>query len=221
MAIEAIAFDADGTLYPDYQMYLRSIPFFLLHSRLIRHFGKVRKRIRTIRPIDDFHSLQAELLAAELRIPAARAAELIDRHIYGTWEGLFRKVTAYPSLRGLLEELKREGFRLAVLSDLPVERKLRYLGLDGLWDCAFTCEEIGYLKPNPEPFLALADRLRLPPERIMYVGNNYRYDVVGASEVGMKTAHLSRSQAPGSRADLTFASYSQFRRSLLNYVEHF
>ncbi len=221
MTIDAIAFDADGTLYPDYQMYLRSIPFFLAHSRLVRKFGKVRRKIRTVRPIADFHWLQAELLAHELGVPAERAAELIDRHIYGTWASLFSRISAYPYLRGLLEELRYAGYRLAVLSDLPVEQKLGYLGLEGLWECAFTCEEVGYLKPNPEPFLALAERLRLPPERIMYVGNNYAYDVIGASEVGMKTAHLARRPVPGSRADLTFASYAAFKKSLLDYVEHF
>lgn len=215
MMVEAIAFDADGTLYPDYRMYLRSIPFFLRHARLVRSFSRVRRRIRTIRPIEDFRALQAELLAKELGIGTDLAGELIDRHIYGTWQGLLNGIAAFPHLRELLAELRSEGYRLAVLSDLPVEQKLVHLGLDGLWDCAFSCEETGYLKPNPEPFLVLAERLGLPPERILYVGNNYRYDVIGATEVGMKSAHLSRRRRSGSRADVTFADYRELKRLLL------
>ena len=97
-----------------------------------------------------------------------------------------------------------------MLSDFPVERKLRYLGLDGYWDCALTSEETGYLKPNPEPFLAVAGRLGLPPEQIVFVGDKYLYDVLGAHRVGMRTAHLTRVPENHGVADFSFRGYSRF-----------
>ncbi len=220
MDIEALAFDLDGTLYPSRKMYFHSIPFFLRHPVLVTHFGRVRRAIRTIRPIYNFRELQANLLAFSMRIAPEKAAELIERDIYGEWEDSFRRVAPFPDLRQVLESLKDDGLRLACFSDFPVERKLRFLKLEGLWSAAFSSEETGYLKPNPEPFNHLAERLRLPPERIMYVGNNYRYDVVGAADAGMKTAHLSRAKIPGSRADLTFSSFGELRQYLRARVEH-
>jgi putative hydrolase of the HAD superfamily len=218
MDIQAVAFDLDGTLYPNYKMYLRSVPFFVAHPRLVRHFGKIRRVIRTVRPIYNFRWLQAELLAGSLRISTAQAAELIERNIYGRWEETFRKISAYVGAREALQTLRAEGLRLAVISDFPVHRKLKYLGLDDLFDCAFSSEEIGYLKPNPEPFLSLAQRLSLPPDQIMYVGNNYKYDILGAREVGMRSAHLSRKRMIDSKADLTFTNYGELRDSILKYA---
>lgn len=215
MDIKAVAFDLDGTLYPNYRMYLHSVPFFLAHSRLVRHFGKVRRRIRTIRPIDDFRELQARLLSDSLHIPTERAARLIEDTIYGQWQGTFRRIPAYRGVRSTLEALLSSGLRIAVISDFPVERKLKYLGLDDLVECAFSSEETGYLKPNPEPFLELSRRLALPPDKIMYVGNHYEYDILGAKEAGMRSAHLSGRKSADSEADLTFASYEELRDSIL------
>ncbi len=218
MDIQAVAFDLDGTLYPNHKMYLRSIPFFLTHARLVRHFGKIRRTIRMIRPIHNFRGLQAELLAVSLRVTTNHAAELIERNIYGRWEETFQGISAYSGVRNCLEGLHSGGLRIAVISDFPVERKLKYLGLDDLVDCAFSSEETGYLKPNPEPFLELSKRLGLPADKIMYVGNHYKYDILGAKEVGMKSAHLSSRKVIDSKADLTFSSYGDLRDSIMKYI---
>lgn len=218
MRIKAVAFDLDGTLYPNYKFYFHSIPFFLTHPRLVSHFRKIRATIRTIRPIRNFRRLQAELLAISLRVSVDTAAELIERDIYGKWEAVFSRVTAFPGVQQLLARLQGRGVKLAVISDLPVERKLKFLKLDGYFDCAFSAEETGYLKPNPEPFLALTERLGLAPNYILYVGNNYKYDILGAKEVGMRSAHLTGKRVADSRADLTFSSYGQLEDSILEHI---
>ncbi len=218
MDIQAVGFDLDGTLYPNYKMYLHSIPFFLAHPRLVRHFGKIRRVIRTIRPIQNFRRLQAELLASSLRLSTEQAAELIERNIYGRWEETFRRIPAFSGVRETLEGLREGGLRLAVISDFPVHRKLEYLGIADLIDFAFSSEETGYLKPNPEPFLSLSERLGIPTDKIMYVGNNYKYDILGAKEVGMRSAHLSTKRMIDSKADLTFSKYGELRDSILKFA---
>ena len=42
-------------------------------------------------------------------------------------------------------------------------------------------------KPDPEPFLQGALKLRLPPTRILFVGDSVRADMQGAHSVGMRT----------------------------------
>ncbi len=207
MRIKAIAFDVDGTLYPNNIMYRKSVPFALAHPRLLLSYGRVRRRIREIRPIEDFRSLQADLLAKEMGVSVATAADLVERLIYRRWELVLKKTPLFPGLRELLDSLLERGYPLGVLSDFPVERKLEYLGLARYWKCALSAEESGYLKPNPEPFRRLADCLGLPPEQILYVGNSYSYDVLGAKKVGMPVAHLSARPEPDTAADLTFADY--------------
>jgi putative hydrolase of the HAD superfamily len=43
--IKAVAFDLDGTLYPDYRLYVRLIPLALRHARFLKAFAKARNII--------------------------------------------------------------------------------------------------------------------------------------------------------------------------------
>ena len=211
MKLRALAFDIDGTLYPNYRMYLHSLTPAMAHPKLAINFGRVRKAIRTIRPVENFRHLQARMLAERMGTSAEHAFALAERFLYQNWIRSFRGLKPYPGVRTSLEAFKAAGLGLAAMSDFPIQGKLAYLGLDGLWDVAFTSEDTHYLKPHPEPFLRLIAELALPPEQILYVGNSYAYDVLGARAVGMRTAHLSRRRVPDSKADFTFFRYSQLR----------
>ena len=214
MSIRAVAFDIDGTLYPNILMYVYSIPFFLAHPRFVFHFGKVRRKVRKIRPIGDFRSVQAALLAEEMGISEEKASALINKTIYRRWERCFRGMILYPGLKCLLSELRNRGLKLAVLSDFPVGRKLQYFRLTNFFDYALSSESSGYLKPNPEPFLALAGTLGIPPAEILFVGNSSRSDIAGASEIGMKTAYIGVKRDEKICADIKFLWYKELRSIL-------
>lgn len=215
MDLTAVAFDIDGTLYSNTRMHLCSLPFALRHARLLAAFRRVRLELRRVRPIEDFHALQAELLARELEVSVAEAAGIIETVFYDRWERVLEHVPLFPDALETIRALRDAGLKVAVASDFPVERKLAILGLEGLWDCEVSTEAVGYLKPNPEPFLALLDCLQEPADRVLYVGNNYRYDIEGARAVGMHAAHLVRRPPPGSIADLSFYRFAQLRDWLL------
>lgn len=216
MKYKAIAFDIDGTLYPNWCMYLRSLPFALTHISLIRAFARVRKELRSIRPITDFLLLQAEMVGNEMGISAGDARRLIDTHLYREWELVLKKVPLYPGVVELLTNLRDSGYRLAVASDFPVERKLEILGLSDMWDFSLSTEDTNYLKPNPEPFLEISANLGIPPQDILYVGNSLHYDVLGAKSVGMHAAHLTRHRDSQSPADFSFQHYQQLSQFLLS-----
>ncbi|ADK82299.1 HAD family hydrolase [Sediminispirochaeta smaragdinae] len=214
MQIRAIAFDIDGTLYPNRRMYLHSLPSFLFHPMLVLRFGRVRKEIRKKAFDGGFRQAQARFLsrASGGRLSETKAAEKIDRHLYGVWERSFRGVRPFAQLRETLLSFKRSGVKLAVLSDFPIQRKLSYLGVDDLIDIACCSEDSGRLKPDPLPFRRLVSALGLPPEEILYVGNSYRYDIEGAAGVGMRTAYLTRSREQKGIADFAFFRYPELRR---------
>ena len=217
MPIEAVAFDVDGTLYPNARMYVRSLPFFASHFRLVCAYRRIRKDVRTRRPIEDLKSLERNLLADELGVDEAEAARMIDVCIHGKWESVFGNVKPYPHTREALERIRDAGVRLAVSSDFPVDRKLKLLGLDDLFECSLWSEDSGYLKPHPEPFVALAECIGEDVSNILYVGNSYAYDVVGAKAVGMLAAHLHRRPVRDSQADVTFMDYRQLAQWVVAY----
>jgi putative hydrolase of the HAD superfamily len=178
----------------------------------------VRREIRSIDPIRDFRTKQAELVAAYLGLPPAGAAALIERVVYGEWLDSIRRMRPYAGMRAIIGRLRAAGLKTAVLSDLPIEKKLSYLNLEGVWDCAFSSEETGYLKPHPAPFRAMLRALGVKPEETIYIGNNYKYDVLGARELGIKTGYFSSAPVRRNVADYTFTRYSQMRRFLLSIL---
>jgi putative hydrolase of the HAD superfamily len=189
VVFDAVAFDLDGTLYPNISFYRLLLPFLSKNMRLLRAFGGARAVLR--RPAAasaDFYTEQAEITAKLLRADAAETKKRIEEAIYLGWEPLFKKVRLYPYVKESLGALKGAGLKLALLSDFPLGKKLEHLGLEGFWDAAFSSEETGRLKPDPLPFTILARRLGVRRERILYVGNSARYDAAGARAAGMKTA---------------------------------
>ncbi len=211
MKIKAVGFDIDGTMYPDSSMYILSFFAFLKHPVLFNQFGKVRKTIRTIQYEDNFRSAQARLFAASLGVSTEDAVDIMNRFIYGGLESSFKKIKPFKELRPVLMSLKESGLHLGAMSDLPVGRKLEYLGVNDLFDFAFSTEDTGFLKPHPVPFKKMIQEFNLFPEEILYVGNNYRYDIAGAAELGMKTAHLAKKKVQNSQADITFSSFLTLR----------
>ncbi|RPJ03701.1 MAG: HAD family hydrolase [Spirochaetaceae bacterium] len=216
MEIKALAFDLDGTLYPEYRLIIPSLGLGLLHPRLVYHFSKVRNEIRSIRPIRDFKETQAVLLAKRLGKSPGEMREKTDRLIYDKWISSISQIKPFHGIKNVLLEMKNRGYKLALLSDLPVETKLSKLGLDSLWDFAFSSEETGYLKPNPEPFMHLIRMLGTDPGSILYIGNNYEYDVVGAAGLGIKTALLSSARIKNSIADMQFKNPHELKSFLLS-----
>jgi putative hydrolase of the HAD superfamily len=213
--IKAVAFDVDGTLYPNHRMYMASFGFAMKNFRLLNQFREVRHELRRLRPIDDFYAVQAALLARRIGGEAEAARELIQRVFYGDWEKVLHHVNLFPGVIELLSLLKNRGVPLGVLSDFPVVTKLSVLNIENYFDVEMSSEETGYLKPNPEPFEILAERLGVEAKHVLYVGNSYPYDIQGAHALGMSTAHIVRRPPAGSPADFSFTRYAALKDWLL------
>ncbi|MDA3956483.1 HAD family hydrolase [Oceanispirochaeta sp.] len=214
MALKAVAFDIDGTLYPNWRMQLFSFPFLLTHLPLVMKFSKVRKELRGIENISDFRKTQSELMAARLGGSVEEASSTVETIIYRKWETIFKRVKPYSGLQSALEELKSMGLSLGVMSDFPVGNKLNYFRVDGHWNAVMSSEETGYLKPHAAPFLALARKLGCRPEEVLYVGNSYEYDVKGASAAGMKTVYIQCQGKIVPEADLTIRNFKDFVKNI-------
>ncbi len=204
MDIDAVAFDLDGTLYPRGMMYRLSVPLALRYPRFLYNFSHVRRALRRLACIDGFRETQASLVAARLGLDQAAAERLVERIVYREWVAMLRGIRPFPHVRAALARLRAAGLRLGLMSDSPVEEKLAFLGLEGLWDVSFCSEETGYLKPHPSPFRRLAADLGVEPRRVLYVGDSVSYDVKGAAAAGMRTALIGGRRCG---ADLSFSSY--------------
>jgi len=219
MKFPAVAFDLDGTLYPNYGLNVRLVPFILKEQRLLRAFGKARTILRKSGrgTGGNFYEEQAKIVGEILGENAEKVKEKIEKLIYRGWEDHFKKIRLFPYVAETLDALRKNGVTLGLLSDFPPDTKLKNLGIFDCWDVIVSSEQVGYLKPDAASLLEIAKQMGTAPEQILYVGNSVSYDVVGAHKAGMKAAlvctlpflHINK-------ADFVFSDYRQLRDYVLS-----
>jgi HAD superfamily hydrolase (TIGR01549 family) len=118
----------------------------------------------------------------------------------------------YPGVVDTLEELKRQGFKLGVVSDgvrLKAWMRLNEAGLDRYFDAVVTYDDTGKRKPAKEPFLLICDQLDLKPEECLMLGDWPERDVQGGRLAGMKTCLAKYGQIQQAKADYQIESFSK------------
>ncbi|MCY7369068.1 MAG: HAD family hydrolase [Chamaesiphon sp.] len=99
----------------------------------------------------------------------------------------------------LLKTLTK-SYKIGLVSDgyLQVQqRKWAALGLDLFFDTVVFSDSLGRenWKPSTAPFKLVLDRLNIPPEFSVYIGDNPRKDFCGARQLGMSTIWVKRSDS--------------------------
>jgi len=222
MELKAIGFDIDGTLYPEYRIRWRVLPYVLRHLRLFMAFARTRKLMRSSKASDicdaNLDYTELAIFAKELGCDIEEARGFRDELIYRAWEKYFQGMKIYPRVSNSLRKLKDAGLKLAVLSDFPVGRKLEYFGLEGIFDAVLGFPESGQLKPHREPFIRMANRLNVDLGNMIYVGNRLTYDVRGSQNAGMRGVLIASSRCRIPREVISYSSFPQLTESILSEV---
>lgn len=96
----------------------------------------------------------------------------------------------------VLRELKKAGFKLAIVSNTSFSARsirgiLRNIGLD-LFDVIISSADVGMIKPQRGIFELLAKGLELSSCEIIHVGDSCYQDVIGALSSGLEAAYYPR-----------------------------
>lgn len=205
--ISAVVFDMDDTLVASKRYWSRQVAILLTRELMrrpwsvprtvqaLRGFRKARESTRGHGP---FGCLRTEVLERAVKrtgLTRERIRDAVYPLIYDTtFPGLDRYL--FPGIHEMVERLHREGLKVGILSDYPVEAKLKSAGLAGIpWDLAMDCEQVGSLKPYPAAFHEAAKRLGVEPSRVLYVGDREDTDVQGARDAGLKAVHVEHSSS--------------------------
>ena len=97
-----------------------------------------------------------------------------------------------PDVFEVLRKLKESGYLLGIVSNRtnPLDDELHGLGLDGYIDLILTAGEVNSWKPDTGIFLHAVLRLGVNPAEVLYVGDNYYADVIGARNAGLRPVLL-------------------------------
>ena len=117
--------------------------------------------------------------------------ELSEAH----WATMSRGFKLYPEAAEVLRKLGSR-YRLSLLSNGPSDlqrEKIRILGLEGHFNTIVVSGEVGCFKPAREVFMCLVGRLGAEPHEVMYIGDSYEKDMLGALGAGLKAVWVNRS----------------------------
>ena len=116
--------------------------------------------------------------------------EIYYRAIYSS-----RKV--YPDVIDTLQTLKEAGVRMGIVSNTTnpgfmKDYEKRMLGLDAYFEFSVYSSHLTWRKPHKFIFEEAISRLGLKPSEILFVGDDYKMDVIGAQGAGMQAAWVNR-----------------------------
>ncbi|WP_078552832.1 HAD family hydrolase [Bacillus alkalicellulosilyticus] len=104
-------------------------------------------------------------------------------------------VTPFEGVKSLLHTLQRTGVTLGIISNgnaVVQHEKVRKLGLTSLFNGIFISEDIGVEKPDARIFSFALDKLQqIIAGGVLFVGDAWIHDIVGALEAGWDAIYLN------------------------------
>jgi FMN phosphatase YigB (HAD superfamily) len=128
-----------------------------------------------------------DALCMQLDLDSATCSRLIEAYHQARPEDR----PLYSDVLVTLQQLRRLGYRIGVLTDNPPASqrpKLDVCGLLPLIDALVLTAELGTQKPDPKVFQECNHLLGLPPQHLVMVGNNVFRDMQGAFNAGYRHA---------------------------------
>ncbi|MCR5494473.1 MAG: HAD family hydrolase [Treponema sp.] len=219
--IEAVAFDIDGTLYDQWRIHFYAIWHYISHGVFFLHFGLTRHEMHGMEPLEDFRKIQAEKMARRMNCTYDKAFSKLEKVVYNGLKRYFVKMPCIKDVPETFKKFKEAGLKIALLSDFPPEQKGEIWGLKPYCDAILGTEALGALKPDVHSFLRMSEIIGVAPEKILYVGNSKKYDVIGSKRAGMKSAYLLTGfkrffNIKDKDADISFCNYRQLQDIVLN-----
>ncbi|MDE2515470.1 MAG: haloacid dehalogenase type II [Rhodospirillales bacterium] len=200
MAIEAVVFDAYGTLFDVQSVATLTEEAFPGQGGLITQIWRMKQLeyswLRSMMgEYEDFWSVTRAALGYTLgALGLAADAVLLERiaHSYNT-------LSPYPDAGACLAALG--GRRAAILSNgspAMLAALVAHAGFADLIPEVLSIDAARAYKPDPRAYALVEARLGVPPARVLFVTSN-GFDVAGAKRFGFTVARIER-QAPAALA---------------------
>ena len=121
----------------------------------------------------------------------------INKNMKNELLGLYKILSPYPEVRGVLEDLKKKNFKLAILSngtpDL-LNELVENNKLNNLFDDLFSIEEVKIYKPDPSVYELPIKKYRIKTGEITFLSAN-TWDVSGGGNFGYNSIWVNRNNS--------------------------
>ncbi len=202
MKVKGILLDIDNTLYDYDKTHMMSLKivfdffgskFKLSSEVIIESYNKARANIHIeLKGTASSHNrlLYFQRMCEILNINPLNTAFKVY-NLY--WDSFLINMEKFDYVDQLLEKYKN---KICLITDLTAHiqyRKIAALGLDGYINKIVTSEEAGREKPHPYMFMSAVKKLNLNHDEICMIGDSFKKDIIGATNLGIKSYWLNRS----------------------------
>ena len=173
-------FDFDGTLVDSMPTFVSAMLRILDENGIV--YGE--DLVKTITPLG--LNGTAEYYRNRLGLQMSKEA-LMDLMKTYMLDAYFHTIPAKPHVETVLRELKSQGASLNVLTASPhitLDACLKRLGLWGLFDNVWSCDDFHTTKADPNIYVMAAQRLGFPMESVLFLDDNLDADKT-AKKAGM------------------------------------
>jgi beta-phosphoglucomutase len=186
--MKGVLWDLDGTIVDSEECHwlswrdiMHAEGMELSYDQFLRSFGQRNDRILTAWLGPDVDAPRMRRIGEAKEAEFRRLAEV-------------HRLQPLPGAREWLASLHEAGWKQAIASSAPrlnVETLLRVLDLDRYLEAIVSAEEVTRGKPDPDVFLAAAEKLGVPPSRCIVV-EDAAAGVEGARRGGMKSIGVTK-----------------------------
>lgn len=195
MPVKAIAFDAYGTLFDVYSVGALAEELYPGHGAVLAEIWRVAQidytRLLTLcGRYRDFRLLTED----GLRFACKSLGLELTGEKRDLLMGQYDRLTAFPENLGVLQRLKADGFKLAILSNgTPgmLQSAVGAAGMDGLFDHLLSVDSVQKFKTASEAYQLAPAAFGCDPSDITFVSSN-GWDVCGATWFGFRTFWVNR-----------------------------
>ncbi|HXM81203.1 MAG TPA: haloacid dehalogenase type II [Burkholderiales bacterium] len=201
LRIEALVFDAYGTLFDVHAVVQRGESFFPGSGQKLSQLWRGKQLEYTwqrslMKRYEPFSTVTREALAyacaaLKLDLTAERMEALMGEYLM---------LAAYPDVAGAFEKLKQKKAILTNGSPDMIDPLVEHSGLK--FDAVLSVHGLRVYKPAPQVYELAVKRLGVPAERIGFVSSNC-WDALGAKSFGFTVFWINRFGAPVDRLGFT------------------
>lgn len=227
-ALQAVLFDAYGTLFDVYSVALLAEQLFpgqgqalsvlwrdkqIEYSRLVSSSRQGPQRARVYQPFWELTraGLRYACQRLELELTPEREERLMNQ---------YRHLSAFPENREVLQALQSRGIVTGILSNgdpAMLEVAVKSAGLSGLLDHVISVDPLRTYKTDPEAYALGEKATGLPAAQIGFVSSN-GWDALAATWYGFRTLWVNRYGLPFEQIGPRPAHTATHLRAVLDMV---
>ncbi len=118
----------------------------------------------------------------------------INKNMKNELLSLYKILSPYPEVKGVLEDLRKKNFKLAILSNGTLDllnELVESNKLNNLFDDIFSIEEVKIYKPDPKVYEIPIKKYKIKSDEITFLSSN-TWDVSGGGNFGYNSIWVNR-----------------------------